>query len=134
MKKILLLSLALIIANLLYSQFHISTKICEIYSWNQDTKKWVMISQDKESSTLFDFNKEMTMFTHTTETISSTYYIKGSTHPEEHIWEYDIISDVGNSYYFTIDLKNYNLRFIGINKDGTLFLVRHIIKRSWSDN
>jgi|ERR1035437_3816734 hypothetical protein len=132
MKKILLFTLALIITNLLYSQFHISTKICETFSWNQGA--WVLTNQDNEVSTLFDFNKEMTMFTHTTATISSSYYIKSSSHTEEKIWEYDIVSDVGNNYHFILDLKNNNLRFIGKNKDGSLFLVRHTIKRSWSDD
>src|ERR1035437_10557980 len=100
MKKILLFILALSMSNLLYSQIHISTNICETFSWNKNQGTWVMTSQDKESSTLFDFNKEMTMFKHTTATISSSYYIKSSSHDEENIWEYNIVSDVGNNYHF----------------------------------
>ncbi len=116
------------------AQMHISTNLREDYVWSDNQEKWILVSSDDGSATLFDFNKDMTMMTHTTATISSTYYIKSSVENKENqTWDFEVVSDVGNKYRMLLDMKNNNIRFIGKDKDETSFLVRHTIKRLWFD-
>lgn len=135
MKKLGLIILALILSQQIYSQMHISTNLREDFTWSDSQAKWIFVSQDPESSTLFDFNKEITMFKHTTESISSSYYVKSSSSDKEKgILELDVVSDVGNKYHVVVDPINKNIRLVGTDKNGTSFLVRHTIKKLWFED
>lgn len=132
----LFFTLFIVVAGMqLNAQMHISTNLRQDYSWSESQDKWVLTSEDDQSSTLFDFNKDLTMFTHTTATITSTYYIKSSTkNTDNNTWEFDVVSDVGNKYHVILDPDNNNIRFIGTDSNGDTYLVRHTIKQIWTDN
>ena len=78
--------------------------------WNDYTKKYEDVDSYTESS-LFEVNSKETMFIHTISSVTSTYYVKSREYDETNkVWTYDVISDVGNSYYFVFDPKNYEVR------------------------
>ena len=92
---------------------YFSTNYVTYCNWNNETKKFEDCS-GKAESTLFRLNKEATMFYHTTEQMSSAYYISKSSYDKEYdLWEYHVKSDVGNEYIFYIDLKNEQIRILG---------------------
>lgn len=135
MKKLSLLFLIFFLTAASYAQMHISTNLREDYDWNSKTSSWDFNTDDKASATLFDFNKDMNMFKHTTANISSAYYIKSNTYDKDSkTWEYEVVSDVGNKYRVILDPDRNNIRFIGTRSDGSQFLVRHTIKRLWYDD
>jgi IMP dehydrogenase/GMP reductase len=116
-----------------FAQLHISTKHRTDAYFDTDTDKYV-VTDERDDNTLFKFNKAMTMFDHTTATISSTYYIESKTYDEKtERYELEIKSDVGNHYTMIIDLKELNLRFLYKQK-GVTYAVQHDIKSSWSDD
>ena len=133
MKHILSILILSIISFECFAQMHISTNLRQDAIFNETTREYDLIGQDKEELTFFDFNKDFTMFKHTTPTITSSYIIKSSTEDKENErWEFDIMSDVGNSYYMILDLKNNSIRFI-YTKNGSTYLVQHSIKKLWFD-
>ncbi len=116
-----------------FAQMHISTNLRQDAIFNEKTREYELIGEDKEELTFFEFNKQFTFFKHTTPTITSAYTIKSSKEDKENErWEFDIMSDVGNSYYMILDLKNNNIRFI-YTKNGSTYLVQHTIKKLWFD-
>lgn len=117
-----------------FAQMHISTNLRRDAVFNKTTKKYDLIGEDKEELTFFEFNKQLTMFKHKTPTITSAYTINSSKEDKENDrWEFDIMSDVGNSYYMILDLKNENIRFI-YTRNGSTYLVQHTIKKLWFDD
>jgi hypothetical protein len=134
MKKIIFtLTILLFGIQNISAQMHISTFLRRDAVYNETTKEYDLLNEDKEELTFFEFNKELTMFKHTTPTITSAYTVKSSTEDKENErWEFDIMSDVGNKYIMIIDLKNNNIRFIYI-KNGSTYLVQHSIKKLWFD-
>ena len=120
-----------------FSQMHISTTVRRDFTWDEYKKAWTLTNTDEAYSSFFDFNKDMTMFTHTTSTIKSSYVIKSQNHEKDsEKWEYDIVSDVGNEYYMVIDISkdSKTIGFVGTEKNGNKFLVLHGIKALWSDD
>ena len=63
-------------------------------------------------------NKDETMFTHTTSEMKSTYYVKKLRYTqeqqEEGFFAYDVVSDSGNKYTFTFDMKNKEVKGLSI--------------------
>lgn len=112
------------------AQLNISTNYRQDAIWNNETEQWDVLSTD-ESGTLFSFNKELTMFKHTTETISSDYYISDWEYNEEEVkYTMTVTSDVGNAYELIIDGINNCVCFF-YWYENEYILVRHTIKRSW---
>jgi len=134
MKKYLLLfGVLLALALDVTAQMHISTSLRRDAVFNLKTQTYDLIGEDHEELTFFDFNQELTMFKHTTPSITSAYIIKSTVEDKEHErWEFDVISDVGNKYLMILDVKNNNIRFIAEREDGT-YLVQHTIKKIWFD-
>ena len=134
MKKIIF-TLTIILCGIhgIYAQMHISTNLRGDYVYNESTEEYDLLGEDKEELTFFEFNKEFTMFKHTTPTMTSAYTIKSTKEDKENErWEFDIMSDVGNSYFMILDVKNNNIRFV-YKKNSSTYLVRHTIKRLWFD-
>lgn len=116
-----------------FAQMNISTNFRQDGIWDKEKEEWSIFSTDDEELTFFEFNKDFTMFKHTTATITSAYMIKSQKYDEENErYEFDVVSDVGNKYYMIFDLKNENVRFI-YERDGSMFLVQHSIKKVWFD-
>jgi hypothetical protein len=127
----LLLVIVLAINLSCFAQMNISTDLREDYVWSELEGDWVFVSSNKSEFTFLKFNEELTMFQHTTPTITSAYIINSNEYDEERDqYTFDVTSDVGNNYTLIIDVNNNNVRFIGENEYG-LFVVRHNIKRLW---
>ena len=134
MRKLTFLTILCFMTTIASAQFHISTNLRMDFSWDEVNDDWKFESQDEESLTFFEINKEFTMVKHTTSTITSAYIIKSSEHDEEDgrdQYIYMTVSDVGNKYMMIVDIKNSNLRFVA--NDGS-FMVKHRIKASWTDD
>lgn len=117
----------------LFAQMNISTNMRNDGIWDDETKGWSIFSNNDEEITFFEFNKDLTMFKHTTTSITSAYMIKLQKYEEEkERYEFDAVSDVGNKYILILDFKNENIRFI-YEREGDSYLVQHSIKRVWFD-
>lgn len=113
------------------AQMRLSTDQRKDGIWDNESEEWVIVSTDDEELTFFEFNEALTMFKHTTASITSAYIIKSSTHDEENNrYEFEVVSDVGNKYLMILDVENSNIRFIH-EKDGVMLLVWHRIKSAW---
>lgn len=112
------------------SQLSISTNYRQDALWNNTDEAWNVFSTD-EAGTLFEFNKELTVFRHTTATISSDYYIKTWDYNADEIkYTMTVTSDAGNQYELIIDGINQCVAFF-FWRDDDYYLVRHTIKNSW---
>jgi hypothetical protein len=111
-------------------ELSISTNYRQDAVWNNGEEKWD-VSSEKEDGTLFEFNKELTMFKHTTATITSNYYIKSYEYDDEKVsYTMIVTSDAGNEYEMIIDGINNCVAFF-YWYDNEYYLVRHTIKNSW---
>jgi hypothetical protein len=127
--KIALVILAFTFTTNVLAQVSITCHAREYCNWNSDDKKFEDCSGHEESS-LFVFNENRTLFTHTTETMSSTYYIQDvELDKENDLYLYKVISDVGNKYLYVIDVKNHEIRVLPLN--GDLKLIRFYIKATF---
>jgi|GEM_PF-1141959 len=138
MKRILLLLITVISTFQAYSQgkaVYISTNYKQECWWNETEQKYDNCTGSEESS-LFKLNSEGTMFHHTTEKLSSDYYVSKHEHDTiNDVYTYDVKSDVGNSYYFVIDLKNNQFRIVGTTKgdNSQTYMNVYTIKKSWTE-
>jgi len=121
---------ALFLVTFAFGQLGISTNLRQDGYWKATDEEWEITSTD-EGGTLFEFNKELTTFKHTTETITSTYYIKDWDYNEDEVkYTMQITSDAGNDYEMIIDGVNNCVAFF-YWRDDVYYLVRHTIKNSW---
>ena len=125
--KYIILLLIFQTSALVYSQVSFSCTYREYCDWNNYTKKFENCEGYEESS-LFVMNEAETVFTHTTETIKSSYFVKSSEYDKENdVYTYNVTSDVGNDYYYIFDLKNKEVRIL-ITKEDTIELLRFYVK------
>ena len=118
----------------LYAQIHISTNLRQDGKFNTTTKLYDSASKDTKELSYFEFDKDLTMFTHHTFTKTSSYLIKSTKKDETNSrWEFDVLSDAGYSYYMIIDIINNNIRFI-YREEGATYLAQFNITRFWIDN
>ena len=86
--------------------------------WDNNLKEWNNCSNKKEYNSLFTFNKDVTMITHTTSELKSVYYIKSIENNQEDsedlLFKYEVVSDVGNEYLMYFDLSNEQIRILSI--------------------
>lgn len=114
----------------LNAQLSISTNLRQDAIWRETEEKWDVLSEDPKG-TLFEFNKDLTMFKHTTETITSTYYINKWEYNEEQAkYTMTVTSDAGNEYEMIVDGINNCVAFFYYLEDKYI-LVRHSIKNTW---
>jgi len=124
MKKLLFTTLIFLNVSLFsYAQTSFSCTHRSICTWNDVTKKYDNCSGYDENS-LFAMNKAETMFTHTIESLTSTYYVKSKKYDEDdRVWEYTVTSDVGNQYLYIFDPKNYQVRAVYTRDNETKMVV-----------
>ena len=68
-------------------------------------------------------NKAETMFTHTTETMKSAYYVESKEYDEKNeVYTYFVTSDVGNKYDYIFDSKNKEVRVVIKKEEETILL------------
>jgi hypothetical protein len=124
MKKIILiLTLALIGLTNLNAQISFSCTYRQYCTWNEYTEEFEDCEGYEESS-LFVMNANETMFTHTIETMKSTYYVDSKEYDKKNdVWSYNVTSDVGNKYIYIFDPKNKEIRALYITDDKTMMIV-----------
>ena len=133
MKKILLL-LLFITPIICFSQTSFSCNLKEQCDWNKYAENgWETCADAYENNSLFEMNKNETMFVHTTETIQSTYYVKKSRYTKEDqekgLFSYDVVSDTGNKYYFIFDMTNKEVKAISTRgEEDDWYLIRWYVK------
>ncbi|MEO9210771.1 MAG: hypothetical protein ABI208_06715 [Ginsengibacter sp.] len=130
-KPIYLLLVFLMIGQFGFAQINLFTTLRSDYSWNSSSGKYVLSSQDEKVITLFEFNKGMTTFTHTTPTITSVYKINSFEKDQRTgLYEMKVTSDAGNDYSIDLDVEQKIIKIHG-NSGGSKFMVTHKIYRSW---
>ena len=121
-QTIIILTFALFGITNLSAQTSFSCTYREYCYWNETTKKYENCEGYEESS-LFVMNKAETMFTHTIESLKSTYYVESKEYDEEYdVYTYFVTSDVGNKYYYIFDPKNKEVKAVFINEGKTVLL------------
>ena len=72
------------------------------------------------------------MFTHTTAELKSTYYVKEKANTKEQgegFFAYEVVSDIGNEYYYIFDLKNKEVKVVATKGDADdWYLIRWYVK------
>jgi len=126
-KTVLILTFAILGLTNLKAQTSFSCTYRDYCIWNKITEKFGNCDGYEESS-LFVMNKAETMFTHTIESMKSTYYVTSNEYDKEKdVWSYYVTSDVGNKYLFVFDPKNKQIRALYV-KDGESILIVYTVK------
>lgn len=100
----------------------------EYCAWNKALENYETDCQGYDESSLFVMNDDETMFTHTTESVKSTYYVKDREYDEDNdVWVYDVVSDVGNRYVYIFDPGNKEIRVLAESDDYDT-MIRFLIK------
>ncbi|MDO4216805.1 MAG: hypothetical protein Q4D03_01365 [Bacteroidales bacterium] len=132
MKKIII---ALILISLGYStmaQAYFSCTQRSVFVYNETTESYDLM-QSYEETSLFELNENLTMFTHTTPNMKSTYYIKDQEYDEESsIYLFDVVSDVGNKYTYIFDLENKVIKVV-FEDDNEIRMLLFTVKHMWYD-
>lgn len=128
MKLVKFLVIAFIFSSLsLNAQTSFSCYYREYCAWNESTETFDECEGYDEAS-LFVMNSDETMFTHTIETMKSTYYVTSKEYDEElEVWAYDVTSDAGNEYFYVFDPKNKEIRVLYL-RDGETTMIRFYVK------
>ena len=124
----------LIIAVLMATTFTVKAQV-SFSCYHREYCSWIDALEDFESdcsgydeASLFVMNEDETMFTHTTETMKSTYYVKDKDYDENNdVWTYNVVSDAGNKYYYIFDPKNKEIRVLS-EADDYNTLIRFYVK------
>ena len=110
-------------AQVSFSCYH--REYCE---WDDKMKTFSSECTGYDEPSLFVINEQETMFTHTTENIKSTYYVKEKNYDENNeVWSYDVVGDAGNKYYYIFDPKNKEIRVLSERDDYTT-MIRFLVK------
>ena len=110
-------------AQVSFSCYH--REYCE---WDDDLETFSSDCSGYDEASLFVMNDDETMFTHTTESIKSTYYVQEKEYDEKNdVWTYNVVSDVGNKYYYIFDPKNKEIRVLS-ERDDYNTMIRFLVK------
>lgn len=136
MKQVLIIALATFAFSAANAQTtYFSTNYTQDCNWNENAGKYEDC-QGQDQSTMFTLNGDKTMFHHTTQNISSAYYVTSFKHDRDYdVDEYDVKSDAGNTYVFFVDTKNDQIRIVGNNKSSgnKTYMKVYTIKRTWTE-
>jgi hypothetical protein len=138
MKKLIQLCCMVFMAGAIHAQgtLHVSTDYKQTCYWNESKSTFDKCGDNTEYASMFTLNADETMFTHTTATIKSSYYVKDKEYKADYdSYVYNVTSDVGNKYMFIIDQKNKLLKILssGHSSSGDDYLLKFSIKSSWKD-
>jgi hypothetical protein len=115
-------------SNNLFAQVSFSCVYREYCNWNEYTEKFGNC-QGYEESSLFVMNEAETMFTHTIETMKSTYYVTSKKYDADNdVYTYDVTSDIGNKYFYIFDPKNKEIRAVFSDENEKSVLIRFYVK------
>lgn len=125
--------IAIILTSLcVQSQVFFSCTHRDFYNWDNISETFVFVEDaGYDESSLFEINQAETMFSHTTPTMTSAYYIREKEYDEElEVYTYQVKSDVGNSYTYFFDIKNEQVRAL-IDNDDEAIMVVFTVKKIW---
>lgn len=126
--NVLFVFLLCLFSKFTFSQSSFSCNYREYCNWNALTEEFENCEGYEEAS-LFVMNETETMFTHTIESMKSSYYVSEKEYDSENdVHTYDVTSDVGNNYYYIFDIKNKEIRAVFTNDDGNIMLIRFYVK------
>lgn len=135
MKKIFLMLVLVAGAISLYAQtMYVSSEKRQTCYWNETQSKYAGCGDIENYESLFTLNADQTIFTYTTIKIKSSYYVKDKTYnKEKDLTTYDVVSDVGNKYQFTIGdgAVNFVILSTGHAKSEDDYIIKFPIKRKW---
>lgn len=138
MKKFIQLCCFVLSAGIIHAQetLHISTDYKQTCYWNESKSTFDNCGDNAEYASMFTLNADQTIFTHTTASIKSSYYVKDHEYRSDYdSYIYNVTSDVGNKYMFIIDLKNKLVKIMssGHSNSSDDYLLKFSIKNSWKD-
>jgi hypothetical protein len=89
--------------------------------------------QEEDAATLFVLNPNKTVFKHTTEKMTSSYFIQNKVYKDDKkTTNYEVVSDAGNKYTFMVpDDSSYLLIFCDKGDDS--YYMSYSIKRKWTE-
>ena len=97
--------------------------------WSKNKLKEFVDCYNYEENSLFQINKDFTMFSHTTEGMKSSYYINSSKYNETmKSYEFEVVSDVGNKYTFFFSEENKRVSIMGGVEDDKLYIINFKVK------
>lgn len=116
---------------------HITTSSKQLCYWDADTKKFDINCDDNpEYVSLFEFNADGTVITHTTSNIKSSYFVTSKKYDADYAAdEYEVTSDVGNKYTFIVNLnaKNFVILSDGHSSTANDYIIKYAIKSHWTE-
>ena len=117
MKKVFMLSLmmALMVTVRVQAQTYFSSESRILTLFNFETEEFETIKTE-EFASMFILNDNESIIKHITSDMTSSYYVQKKT-VDGTVNMYDVISDVGNSYIFAIDIPNNQIRILMRIKD-----------------
>ena len=106
-----------------------STKTCY---WNAGTKAYENC-KDADQSSLFVFNANKTVFTHTTDNLTSKYYVQSNQYNTENkLTQYEVVSDAGNKYTFMVPDDANSIVVVNVAADPAYY-IKFIVRRKWTE-
>lgn len=134
MKRIVSLLIIILFTTIsTYSQIHITTNLRQEGKFNKLTKVYDSAFKDNTESTVFEFDRDFTVFKHTKINKTTWYLIKSlKKDTKSNCWEFDILSENGYSYFMIIDIVNDNIRFI-YRANDSIYLAQYTVDGFWVD-
>jgi hypothetical protein len=89
--------------------------------------------QDEAATTLFVLNPNKTVFRHTTDNMSSSYFVQNTTYAaDKHLTSYEVVSDAGNRYTFMVPDDGASLLILNNVDPNNTYYVKYTIRRKWT--
>jgi hypothetical protein len=89
--------------------------------------------QEEDAATLFVLNANKSMFKHTTDQMTSTYYVQRTEYDNKNkLMKYDVVSDAGNKYTFMIT-DDFSYLTIFCEKGNDSYIIKYSVKRKWTE-
>lgn len=107
----------------LKAQTSLSCNYRQYCDWNVTTDKFENC-KGYEDTSLFVMNEAETMFTHTTETVKTTYFVDSKEYDKVNdVYTYEVTSDTGKNYYYVFDIKGEQVRVVLDEKGKTKLII-----------
>ena len=119
-----------------FSQLTVSTKLIEVFAWDEDKDDWGDVLDEYEKYAFFEFNEEMTFLEFTTNKTKTSYILTEEEYSEEYdYYFYKATSDGGFEAVLILDLKSDtpNIRLV-IDSDEMALLIRYTSKYYWFED
>ena len=119
-----------------FSQITVSTKLIEVFAWDEDKDDWGDVLDEYEKYAFFEFNEEMTFLEFTTNKTKTSYILTEEEYSEEYdYYFYKATSDGGFEAVLILDLKSDtpNIRLV-IDSDEMALLIRYKSKYYWFED